>query len=86
MKKTFKTKDLLDLDLPDEAVHEEIIDSTRWSNIYEIVFEHDGSFWQTTYSCGATEQQDEGPWEYEDEVDCLQVEKRQVTVEKWVAV
>ena len=40
----------------------------------------------TTYSEGATEYQDERPWEYEDEVKCTEVELKEVKVKKWIPV
>lgn len=83
------TKDYLvyDLDLPYAAVEDKIIDSGRWSIHHKIVFKDtDGKFYQTTYSVGATECQDEHPWEYESMVKCTEVEKKQVMVEQWVPV
>ena len=38
------------------------------------------------YSEGATELQDERPWEYQDEVECIEVELKEVKVKKWVPV
>lgn len=76
-----------ELDLPyDNTIVDNIIDTTRWSIIHEIVFEDNGKFYRTTYSEGATECQDERPWEYEDEVECEEVELREVKVKKWMPV
>ena len=82
------SKDYLrnELDLPYGAILDKIIDTTRWSIIHEIVFEDNGKFYQTTYSEGATECQDERPWEYKDEVECYEVELREVKVKKWCKV
>lgn len=67
-----------------DLVNEEIIDTSRWSIIKEIVFQDkDGKYYQTTYSEGATECQEEAPWEYEDEVECVEVELREVKIMKW---
>lgn len=91
--KTFQKEDLLDLidgfgeDL--KLVESEIIDTSRWSIINEIVFEDlsDGKFYSTTYSVGATECQDESPWEYDgDEIECYQVEPVEVTKIEYQAV
>lgn len=74
------SKDYLkdELDLPySNTIVDRIIDTTRWSIVHEIVFEDNGKFYQTTYSEGATEMQDERPWEYEDEVECEEVELRE---------
>lgn len=62
------------------AVVDRIIDTTRWSIVHEIVFEDNGKFYMTTYSEGATECQDERPWEYDDEVKCTEVELKEVKV------
>ena len=83
------SKDYLkdELDLPySNTIVDRIIDTTRWSIVHEIVFEDNGKFYQTTYSEGATEMQDERPWEYEDEVECEEVELREEKVKKWMSV
>ncbi|MCF4099796.1 hypothetical protein [Maritalea mediterranea] len=57
-----------------KVVVNEIVDTSRWSNIYDLVFEWQGSFYRTSYSVGATEMQDEQPFEYADaEVECFEV-------------
>ena len=75
-----------DLDLPGNALSDQIVERTRWSLVHEIVFEHDGKYYQTTYSQGATEMQDERPWEYDVEVECTEVRKVQKLVECWEPV
>lgn len=79
-------KDELDLPYSSNAIVDRIIDTTRWSIVHEIVFEDNCKFYQTTYSEGATEIQDESPWEYDDEVECTEVELREVKVKKWMPV
>ncbi|MDJ1631388.1 hypothetical protein QNN00_17670 [Bacillus velezensis] len=39
---------------------------------------------ETFYSKGATESQHESPWEFEDQVDCYEVELKEMKVRKWV--
>lgn len=83
------SKDYLvnELHLPRDAEEEQIIGHGRWNLDYEIVFQDkDGKYYQTTYRIGSTELQDEEPWEYEKEVTCYEVEKKPVTVMKWVQV
>ena len=76
-----------ELDLPYEnTIVNRIVDTTRWSIIHEIVFEDNGKFYMTTYSEGATEIQDERPWEYDDEIKCIEVELKEVKVKKWIHV
>ena len=86
--KTFSKDYLVDeLELPwRNTIVDKIIDTTRWSIVHEIVFEDDGKFYMTTYSEGATEMQDERPWEYEDEIKCTEVELKEVKVKKWIPV
>lgn len=87
--KVFNKDYLMDeLDLPYEnTIVNRIVNTTRWSIIHEIVFEDNGKFYMTTYSEGATECQDESPWEYDDdEVKCTEVELKEVKVKKWVPV
>ena len=50
-----------------DLIKDEMIDHTRWSVIHELIF-HDNDtnkFYRNCYSVGATESQDEGPWEYD---------------------
>ena len=88
--KTFKKEDLISaLDGASEPLQEvwyELVDTSRWSNIYELVFKdvESGLYYQTTYSVGATECQDESPFEYDpDEIECSQVEQVEKVVKVW---
>lgn len=59
----------------DDVVRDEIVGTRRWSIDHEIIFKHEGKLYRTNYSVGATESQDEGPWEYETNgVECTEVE------------
>ena len=77
----FKKEDLINLVYDDEdvegmkiVVNSELIDTTRWSHIYRVIFSFDGKFYVTTYSQGATEYQDESAYEYDDdEIECREV-------------
>lgn len=84
-KKEYLTKEL---GLPYDCypIVDKVIDNSRWSVVHEIVFEDKGKFYQTTYSEGATECQDEEPWEYENEVKCIEVELKEVKVKKWMPI
>jgi hypothetical protein len=73
-----------ELDLPYAAILDEIEDTSRWSVHHRIIFAYQGRFYETYYSVGATEMQDERPWEYDDEVECVEVELKEVKVKKWV--
>lgn len=88
MKKFSREYLVNELGLPYEnTIVNDIVDTTRWSVIHEIVFMNkDGKFYQTSYSEGATECQDESLWENESEVECYEVELKEVTVKKWCRV
>lgn len=61
--------------------------SGRWSSYHRMVFAFEGKLWETTYSRGLTESQDERPYEYDgEEVDCVEVEARPKTVTEYVPV
>ena len=63
-----------------EIIVDERFDTSRWSTHHSLIFKKDDKYYRTSYSRGATEQQDEGPWEYEDEVECVEVEPYEKTV------
>ena len=76
----FKKQWLQDLvwdDVDDaEIIENEIVDTSRWSIHHTAVFKLDCNekFYQTHYSTGATENQDESPYEYDpDEIECVEV-------------
>lgn len=57
-----------------KVVENEMFDTSRWSIHYKLVFEHEGKFYETSYSRGATESQDEQPFEYDDDdIECNEV-------------
>jgi hypothetical protein len=62
-------RDLICGDLPGfEVIQKEMVDKSRWSIIYEVVVKRlsDGMFFKDVYQRGATESQDESPYEYSD--------------------
>lgn len=69
-----------------EVIYDKVIDNSRWSVIHEIVFKLDDKFYLTHYSVGATECQEERPWEYEDDIRCVEVVEKEVLVKKYVPV
>jgi hypothetical protein len=70
-----------------ERIEGEVIDTSRWSIHYEGVFKHkpSGKHYSLCWSVGATETQDEGPFDYDDP-EPVEVVKKEVTVTKWVPV
>jgi len=70
-----------------EILRDEITDTSRWSIHHEIIFRWtDGKTYRADYSVGATESQDEAPWEYEDYVECEEVAQVERVVKVWEAV
>lgn len=70
-----------------EIIEDNVIDNTRWSIVHEVVVKEkeSGKFYSTSYQKGATEQQDESPFEYENEVEWDEVqpvEKKIIVYEK----
>lgn len=70
-----------------ECIEDKVIDSTRWSIINEGIFKHlpSGKFYRVSWSSGATEMQDESPFEYEDEVELEEVELKEILTLTWVS-
>lgn len=73
------------LDTPN-VLEDTLIGSGRWSVHHRIVFKYQDKFYQTTYSVGATEYQNEGPWEYEDDIECQEVRQVEKLVKVWEPV
>lgn len=65
-----------------EIISNTIVENSRWSISHELIFKYEDVFYRTFYSVGATEMQDESPWEYDDDVECTEV----VPVEKTIIV
>ena len=66
-----------------ETIKDDIVDNTRWSIVHEWIFKFGDKFYSAGYSVGATESQDESPFEYDDdEIECVEVQavERVVTV------
>ena len=70
------------------VVEDKIVDNSRWSIRHEAVLQHKetGKFYVTHYSVGATENQDEKPYEYDMEVVLKEVEPVETTVLVYVPV
>lgn len=70
-----------------EIILNEMIDHSRWSVHHRLIFKFEDKYWETSYSVGATESQDESPWEYDDDViKCKQVEPKAVQTIQYVPV
>lgn len=79
MSRAFPKGDLQDMawgDTPEgyEVMVNMIVDSSRWATQHSLVFRHGDRFFETIYSQGATEQQDESPFECDPEmIECVEV-------------
>lgn len=57
-----------------KVIERKLIGNSRWTINYQMIFKFAGKFYRTTYSLGATEYQDERPYEYEDGmIECPEV-------------
>ena len=63
------------------VVERKIVDHRRWSVQSRLVVEKDGRFYASTYFKGATEQQDESPYECAPaEIEFPEVTRKEITV------
>jgi hypothetical protein len=66
-----------------ETIESDIVDTSRWSNCYRGIFKSpDGKHYSLEWSEGATEQQDESPFDY-DEPELVEVKAVPTMVIKW---
>lgn len=64
-----------------DTVSDIMVGHSRWSVSHERIFKHEGRFFKTYYSVGATESQHEVPYEYErPEVECQEMRLVEKTV------
>ena len=66
-------------------IEDKIVGHDRWSVEYEMVFKAPGGkTFLVSYSRGATEQQDEAPFDLDDDqIECLEVCQVEKTVPVW---
>lgn len=64
----------------------EIYDVSRWSIHYSQVFKHvpTNTFYKFDWREGATEIQDESPYEYVNTYTPIEVVEKEVTIKQWV--
>lgn len=67
-----------------EIISDEITDHSRWSVSHTLIWKRNNhEVYSCYYSIGATEYQDESPWEYEKEVECYPMRLVTKTIEVW---
>lgn len=69
-----------------EILEDKIVDTGRWSIHHELTVRIGDKFYQTGYSVGATEYQEERAWEYDKEVEFTEVRKVEKLVTVWEPV
>ena len=70
-----------------EIITTEIVDTTRWSTVHEMVFQDlaTGKCYRSYFNRGATEMQDECPYEFDKKIiKCVEVVEKEVTSKQWV--
>lgn len=68
-----------------ETIECVITGKSRWALQYRRVFKHNERFYETHYSVGATESQEETPYEYDpSDIECAEVFPTQKTVTVYV--
>jgi hypothetical protein len=69
-----------------DVVSDKVTGNGRWSIHHTLIFKYEGKLYRTSYSVGATESQDESPWEYSPNVESTEVEEYQKSVVDYRAV
>ena len=70
-----------------DKVEDDIIDTGRWTVQHMMVFKEmaTGKHYSSYFNRGATEYQDESPYEYDSKIiKCHEVIQKEVTVKQWV--
>lgn len=87
IKRIFTREFMEENDYPWELASQEFIESHRWYDIWEGVFEFEGKHYQVTYAIPSTEMQEEDPWgDGVDEIEATEVVWLPVVQHKWVPV
>lgn len=69
-----------------KVLSDKIVDQSRWSVIHELIVQIKDKTYRADYSVGATEQQDESPWQYEDEIEFVEVQQVEKVIKVWEPV
>ena len=74
------------MDALEDPVEDKITGKSRWSIVHRAIIKLDEKFYKVVYQVGATEQQDEGPFEYQKTVECTEVRQVEKLVKVWEPV
>lgn len=69
-----------------EVIENNITDSGRWDIYMELIVRVKDKFYSVGWTKGATESQYHKPWEYESEVEFVEIKKVSKMVEVWEEV
>ena len=70
-----------------KIIETEIVDTTRWATVHVMVFKDlaTSKCYRSYFNRGATEMQDERPYEYDNPIiKCHEVVEKEVLTKKWV--
>ncbi len=59
------------------------VGSSRWSILYEAIVAYQGKTYRACYRVGATEVQEERPWEDDKEAELIEVHQVPKTIQVW---
>lgn len=77
----FSKESLLERLDDEDYLEDRYMSSSRWAREYRLVFKHEDKFYASYYRVGATEYQDETPWDYEpDMIECPEVQQKEKIV------
>lgn len=67
-----------------KKLKDEMVSKDRWTVTHKLIFSHEDKCWLVYYRVGATEYQDEGPFDYDGEnIECTEVEPFEKTVVRY---
>ena len=69
------------------VIKDDIVDTSRWSEIHDVIFSYKNKYYQSNYSIGLTEQQEESPYEFDgEEIECAEVHQVEKMVKVWETI
>lgn len=80
-------EELLDIIDSEDVIRDRIVDNGRWTIRHEMIFNHHAKVYRVFYDVGATEQQEQYPFDYEpDEIECDEMHQVEKVVKVWEKV
>jgi hypothetical protein len=69
-----------------EVLEDDVVAQTRWSVVHKMIVRIKDKFYETTYKVGATECQDESPWQDNNVIVFNEMEQVEKIVKVWQRV